>query len=427
MLVTSLYNIVDQLFIGQAIGELGNAATNVCFPLTTICISVALMFGIGSAAAFNLSMGEGKSDIARFFVGNAVTMMLIAGVIISAVVLIFTEPLLTVFGSPAEVLPYAKTYATVTAYGFPACILSAGGAHIVRAAGSPRMTMIINMIGAVINTILDAIFVFGLKWGMAGAAAATIIGQYVTALIVILYLKRFKTVKLNREVFIPRASCFGRVMSLGIGPFFNQISFLIVQITLNNSLRHYGSLSRYGESTPLAVAGIAMKVTQVAGAFVIGISQGLQPIASFNYGAKKYPRVKKAYLTAISVAAMMCVIAFLIFQLFPGQILSAFGSGTDEYFEFGIRFMRIFLFFYIVFFMQPISSNFFTSIGKPKMGVFMSLTRQILFFVPLLLILPLFFGLDGIIYAGPASDFIAFLVCLILVLREFKRPEWREL
>ena len=427
MLVTSLYNIVDQLFIGQAVGELGNAATNVCFPLTTLCISLALCFGIGSASSFNLAMGEGKKDIAGFYVGNAVTMMLIIGVALMAVVLLFKKPLLVVFGSPDEVLPYAMTYAGITAFGFPACILQAGGAHIIRADGSPRITMLVNIVGAVINTVLDALFVFGFHMGIAGAAYATIIGQYVSAVIVIIYLTRYKTVRLTKEVFIPKFRHILRVVSLGVGPFFNQISFLVVQITLNNSLRHYGAISKYGESIPIAVAGIVMKVTQVAGAFVIGVSQGLQPIASFNYGAKKYSRVKAAYLLAIKYGAIICVIAFTIFQVFPRQILSAFGNGSDEYFEFGIRFMRVFIFCFIVFFMQPMSSNFFTAIGKPKMGVFMSLTRQIIFFVPLLIILPLFFGLDGIIYSGPAADGTAFVVCLALVLREFSHPEWKEI
>ena len=425
MLVGSLYNIVDQFFIGQAIGELGNAATNITFPLTTACIGIALMFGIGGASNFNLTLGEGDAEKAKYFIGNAVTMMLLLGVILMGTVLLFTTPILHLFGSPDNVLPYAKTYATVSAIGFPALILSAGGAHILRADGSPRMTMIVNVIGAVVNTVLDATFVFGFRWGMMGAALATIIGQYVAAGIVLWYLPHFKTVKLGRDTFLPRGSVIRRIVSLGMAPFFNQISFLIVQVMMNNSLKYYGGLSEYGESIPIAVAGIVMKVFQVAGSFVIGLSQGLQPIASFNYGAGKYGRVKKAYYSATGAGAAICIVAFLVFQLFPRQILSVFGNGSELYFAFGERYVRIFVFFVCLFFMQPITSNFFTAIGKPGKGIFLSLTRQIIFFIPLLLLLPLFFGIDGIIYTGPIADFLAAAICFVMIALELRKPEFQ--
>ncbi len=426
MLVGALYNIVDQFFIGQAIGELGNAATNITFPLTTACISIALMFGIGGSSNFNLTMGEGKPEKAKFFIGNAVTMMLALGVLMMLAVLLFLDPILLMFGSPDEVLPYARTYARIISLGFPAAILSAGGAHILRADGSPQMTMIVNIIGAVTNTVLDALFVFGFHWGMAGAAAATIIGQYVATGLVLWYLPHFKTVKLTRDTFIPRADAIRRTVSLGMAPFLNQITFLIVQVLMNNSLKHYGALSEYGESIPIAVAGIVMKVFQLAGSFVIGLSQGLQPIASFNYGAGNYGRVKKAYLSAIKAGAIICLIAFALFQLFPRQILSIFGEGSDLYFAFGVRYIRIFVFFVCLFFMQPITSNFFTAIGKPKKGIFLSLTRQIIFFIPLLLILPIFLGIDGVIYTGPIADFTAAAVCFFMIRQELSHPEFSE-
>lgn len=424
MLVGSLYNIVDQFFIGQAIGELGNAATNIAFPFTTAYISFALMFGIGGASAFNLAMGEGKPEKAKHYIATSVTMMLSIGLALSVITLLFLKPLLIAFGSPETVLPYATTYTRIIALGFPAAVLAAGGAHTLRADGSPNMTMIVNIIGAVVNTVLDALFVFGFRWGMAGAAWATIIGQYVSAAIVLFYLPHFKTVKLDRAAFMPSFQSIRRIASLGTASFVNQISFLVVQIIMNNSLRIYGGRSEYGESIPIAVAGIAMKVFQVAGAFVIGISQGLQPIASFNYGAKKYTRVKRAYLSAIKSAAIICVISFLLFQFFPRQILSIFGEGSEQYFDFGVRFIRIFLFGIVLFFNQPITSNFFTSIGKPQKGVFLSLTRQVLFFIPLVLILPLFFGIDGITYTGPAADITAFIVSGIMIIHELRKPNY---
>ena len=424
MLVGSLYNIVDQFFIGRAVGPLGNAATNIAFPLTTLCIAIALMFGIGGASVFNITMGEGQPEKAKHYIGNAVTMMISVGIVMMVITLIFMDRLMILFGSPAEVLPYVRTYAGITAFGFPALILSAGGAHIIRADGSPNMTMMVNIIGAVVNTVLDALFVFVLNMGMAGAAYATIIGQYVSAGIIIWYLPHFKTVPLTKDTFIPKWEYTGRIVTLGTAPFINQIAFLAVQVTMNNSLRHYGALSVYGESTPIAVSGIVMKVFQVAGAFVIGISQGLQPIASFNFGAKQYGRVKNAFFDAIKSGAVICFIAFALFQLFPVQILSFFGSGDELYYEFGVKYMRIFVFFICLFFMQPIASNFFTSIGKPYKGIFMSLTRQVIFFLPLLVILPVFFGIDGVVYTGPIADLISCIVCAVMVYTELKKPEW---
>lgn len=424
MLVSSLYNIVDQFFIGNTVGELGNAATNIAFPLTISCVAIALMFGIGGASSFNLSMGRGETQKAGQFLGNAAVLMFAGGVLLALVTLIFLTPMLIFFGSPDDVLPYAQTYTRITAFGFPFLILSSGGGHLVRADGSPKFTMIINLTGAVINTILDALFVFGLHLGMAGAAVATIIGQIIAALLVIWYLGHTKTVKLTRASFIPQKETALRIISLGTAPCFNQLSMMVVQIVLNKTLKHYGALSVYGESIPIAVSGIVIKVSQVMTAFIIGISQGLQPIVSFNYGAKKYDRVKRAYLLAIRIGAVLSVTAFVLFQAFPRQIISIFGSGSELYYEFGVSYFRIYLFFICLFFMQPISSNFFTAIGKPIKGVFLSLTRQIIFLLPLILILPLFLGIDGVLYSQPIADFTSVCVCTIMILLEFRKPEF---
>ena len=302
MLVGALYNIVDQLFIGQAVGPDGNAATNIAFPLTTMCISVALMFGIGGASCFNLSLGRGEKEKAPYFIGNALVMLCVSGVLLCAAAELFLDRLLILFGSPDSVLPYAREYVSITAFGFPFLIITGGGGHLIRADGSPGMTMAVNILGAVINTVLDALFVFGFGMGMSGAAAATVIGQFISAVVAVYYLLfGSKTAKLQKKHLVPDIRVIGRTASIGLASFCNQIAMMIVQIVLNNSLKYYGSLSEYGESIPIACAGIVMKVNQIVFSFAIGLGQGSQPIESFNYGARKYGRVKRAYILSASV------------------------------------------------------------------------------------------------------------------------------
>lgn len=420
MLVGSLYNIVDQFFIGQRVGELGNAATNIAFPLSTSCLALALLIGIGGSSAFNLAMGSGHEKRAVNIMGNAVVLLAGSGLVLSIITLLFLKPLLLFFGSPKSVLPYAMEYTKITAFGFPFLLLSTGGGHLIRADGRPRITMLCNLVGAVLNTILDALFVFGLNLGMSGAALATIIGQIVSGALAIGYLMHGKTVTIRRENLRIKWENVTRIASLGMAPCSNQVAMMVVQIIMNQSLKHYGSHSIYGENIPIACAGIITKVNMIFMSFVIGLSQGLQPIASFNYGAGKKGRVKEAYIKAISIGAVLAVIAFLMFQFFPRQIISIFGDGSELYYQFAIRYFHVFLFFTFVNFMQPITSNFFTAIGKPKVGSFLALTRQILFLLPLILLFPLFLEIDGIMYAGPVADCLAAVVCFIMVYRELR-------
>lgn len=420
MLVGSLYNIVDQFFIGQRVGELGNAATNIAFPLSTSCLALALLIGIGGSSAFNLAMGSGHEKKAVNIMGNAVVLLAGSGLVLSIITLLFLKPFLLFFGSPKAVLPYAMEYTKITAFGFPFLLLSTGGGHLIRADGRPRITMLCNLVGAVLNTILDALFVFGLNLGMSGAALATIIGQIVSGALAIWYLMHGKTVTIRRENLRVKWENVTRIASLGMAPCSNQVAMMVVQIIMNQSLKHYGSHSIYGENIPIACAGIITKVNMIFMSFVIGLSQGLQPIASFNYGAGKKGRVKEAYIKAISIGAVLAVIAFFMFQFFPRQIISIFGDGSELYYQFAIRYFHVFLFFTFVNFMQPITSNFFTAIGKPKVGSFLALTRQILFLLPLILLFPLFLGIDGIMYAGPVADCLAAVVCFIMVYRELR-------
>lgn len=425
MLVSALYNIVDQFFIGRSVGQLGNAATNISFPLSISCVAIALLFGIGGASAFNLTMGAGNKKKAGYYIGNAAVMLFSCGLVLCIITNIFLTPLLKFFGSPADVLEYAKTYTRITSWGFPFLIVATGGGHLVRADGSPKFTMISNLSGAVINTILDAVFVFGFKWGMAGAAYATIIGQIVSFGLVVYYLCHYKTVKLEKKHFLIKGSYIAKIASLGAAPCSNQLAMMVVQIVMNNSLKHYGALSGYGEAIPIACAGIISKVNMVFFSFVIGISQGLQPIVSFNYGAKKYDRVRKGYRTAAAYGFCISIVAFLMFQIFPRNIIAAFGDGSEKYFQFAINYFRIFLFVTFLNFIQPITANFFTAIGKPKRGIFLSLTRQIIFLLPLIVIFPMFMGIDGIMYAGPIADFMAALYGFGMVIREFRLPEYK--
>jgi putative MATE family efflux protein len=419
MLVSSCYNIVDQIFIGHSVGMLGNAATNVAFPLSNTCTALSLLFGIGGAACFNLAMGAGENEDAGNYIGNAASMLVIGGAILAAIVQIALRPLLVAFGSTADVLPYAMEYTRITSLGFPFLILSIGGGHLIRADGSPKFSMICNLTGAIINTILDAIFIFGLNMGMTGAALATIIGQIVSAILVINYLRNYKTVPLKMEMFKPSKKVL-KVASLGMAPFCNQIAMMVVQIAMNNSMTFYGAASSYGSEIPLACSGIVSKVNMLLFSLIIGISQGLQPIVSFNYGAKQYQRVREVYLLAIKVGMVISICSFLLFQIFPRPIISLFGGGSEQYYQFAERYFRIYLFFSCVNCLQPISSNFFTAIGKASKGTILALTRQTIFLLPLILILPIFFGIDGILYAGPIADGGAAILTVLLVVNELK-------
>ncbi len=430
MLVSSLYNIVDQFFIGRSVGELGNAATNISFPLSISCTAIALVFGIGGAAAFNISMGRGQKDEkekekAAFYMGNALTMLFGCGIILFLITQFFLTPLLKFFGSPDNVLDYAKVYTRIVSFGFPFLILTTGGGNLLRADGRPKYTMTCNLVGAAINTVLDAVFVFGFNWGMAGAAYATVIGQIISCGMVVYYLRDCKSIKLRKAHFVLKPSYIGRITSLGAAPCMNQLAMMVVQIVMNQSLKYYGALSVYGEAIPIACAGIISKVNMLYISFIIGISQGLQPIVSYNYGSGKYHRVKKAYLLASGCGLVISVIAFSLFQFAPRQIIGVFGNGSEAYYEFSIKYFKVFLFFTTLNFIQPITSNFYTAIGKPVAGVFLSLTRQIIFLLPLLLILPMLIGIDGIMYAGPIADFVAAVVCLIMIALEMRRKEYR--
>ena len=421
MLVSAMYNIVDQIFIGQGVGMLGNAATNVAFPVTTIATALALLLGIGGASNYNLEMGAGREKKASGIAGTALSSLVISGAVLCVIVLLFLKPLLTLFGATKDVMPYAVDYTGITALGLPFYILSVGGNHVVRADRSPTYSMACVTAGAVINTILDPLFIFGFGWGIKGAAWATVIGQVVSGILVVVYFWKFRKMYLEKSMLKPKFSYLKAVAALGLASCINQIAMALVQIVLNNILRYYGAASIYGSDIPIACVGVISKVNQVFMAICIGISQGCQPIWGFNYGAEKYSRVRQTYRYSVTACTIIATGFFLCFQLFPHQIVGIFGTGSDLYFQFAERYLKIYMFMTFANGIQPMSSGFFTSIGKAKLGVVMSLTRQVLFLLPLIVTFPLFMGIDGVMYAGPIADAAAFALAIIFARRELMK------
>ncbi|MCI8908308.1 MAG: MATE family efflux transporter [Angelakisella sp.] len=426
MLVSSLYNIVDQVFIGWGVGYLGNAATNVAYPLTTICLAIALLISAGSASRFSLYLGRGEGEKAASIAGNAISMALVFGLLYALLIEIFLDPLLGLFGSTPEVFPYAQEYARITALGLPFFILTKVLSTLARADGSPRYSMLCITAGAVLNTILDPIFIFVLGMGVRGAAIATVLGQVFSFLLAAVYLWRFRSIRLERKHFAITLYESITIVTYGMSNSFNQVAITLVQIVLNNSLVYYGALSPYGREIPLAASGIVMKTNAILLAIIIGISQGTQPIIGFNYGAGRYCRARDTYWLAIRWNLVISAAGFVLFQFFPRQLLSFFGKGNELYYQFAVHFMRVFLLMVLVNGVQLLSSNFFAAIGKPLKGMFLSMTRQVLFLMPLLVALPLVFGLEGILYAGPAADLAAFLVTLGFIVREMQNIRRKE-
>ena len=420
-LVSSLYNIVDQIFIGQGVGYLGNAATNVSYPFSTICLAIALLVGIGSASRFSLFLGQKRPEEAAKVAGSGVVLMAAAGLLYAAMGESLLEPLLRIFGATADVLPYARQYAGVTLLGMPFLIVTNGLSNLIRADGSPKYSMLCMVSGAVANTILDPIFIFICEWDVFGAALATVIGQLLSCALAVSYLWKFKTIQLVRSDFRLSLHNTLRTFAMGISSCVNQVAITLVQIVLNHSLTYYGALSIYGTDIPLAACGIVMKTNAILLSIIVGISQGVQPLIGFNYGARQYKRVREAYLLAIRWNFIVSAIGFCLFQFFPYPIISLFGSGDELYMEFAVKFMRIFLFMVLVNGVQLLSSNFFTAIGKATRGLLLALTRQVFFLIPMLLLLPLWFGIDGVMLTGPIADFVAFVVSVVFVRKELKR------
>ena len=421
LLVNSLYNIVDQIFIGWGVGYLGNGATNIVFPLTMICLAFSLMFGDGTSAYLSLKLGEKKKDEAEKGVGNGITLSAIVAVFLCVLMLIFLPQLLNVFGCTDALRDYAIGYGRIIAIGLPFMMLGTTLNSIIRADGSPQYSMKSMVIGAVLNVILDPIFIFVLKMGVEGAAIATVISQIVTFALNMIYIKKFKSITLQKETFKPKFSVGKKIVALGISSFITQMSFVFVVAVENNLLAKYGTESKYGSEIPITVLGIVMKISQILNSIIVGLAAGTQPILGYNYGARKFQRVKSALKTVLGISIMISTIAFILFQTIPDKLIAIFGSGDETYMEFACLGFRVYLLLCICNGVQIPSGIFFQAIGKSIKSAILSLSRQVLFLVPSMLILSSIFGIMGILSAGPVADGLAFALATTFLVQEVRR------
>lgn len=413
-LVNALYNVVDRIFIGNGVGKLGLAGLTIGFPLMMIFMAFSMLIGIGTTSLISLKLGEGKKSEAEQILGNGVVGLILISLFLSVISIINLTPLLKLFGATEGILPYAKDYMFIILSGNVLMSIGFGMNNFIRAEGNPKIAMYTMLIGAITNIILDPIFIFIFDWGIQGAAFATIFSQGLSAAWVMYYfLGGSSTLKIRKENLKLKKAILYKILSIGSAPFAMQLAASLLNLILNNSLRIYG-----GE-TEIAGMGVVFSIMMLMMMPIIGISQGAQPIIGYNYGAKAYHRVKEALKIAIFVATAISLFAFIITRLFPQQLVFLF-SPDNELLEFGARAIRIFLIMVPVIGFQMVGSNYFQATGRPRSAMLLTLSRQVLFLIPLLLILPRIYGLDGVLYAGPIADFSSFLLTLVLMIKEFR-------
>lgn len=420
-LVNSIYNIVDQIFIGQGVGYLGNAATTVAFPVMTIVMAFATLIGSGGSAYAAIKLGEKQGKEAKLTLNNLLTLSVAVGVVITVLGLLFLEPILSVFGATDAVMPYAKDYTSIILLGVPFSILSVSLSNMARTDGSPRLSMYGILIGAVLNTVLDPIYIFTLGWGVKGAALATITSQLLSAVILLVYFWKRGHMRFDRRAMKPVGRVVGKTLTLGASSGITQVVACIMQVVMNNSLVYYGNLSPVGGEVALSAMGIVMKIAMILGSVCIGIGIGSQPILGFNYGAQHNLRIRKTYLLAVVSATIAILAGWVFCQTCPNLILQLFGGGGDTFNEFAVRCMRVYLGGIFCAGFQIVSTNYFQATGQPFKASVLSMLRQLLLLIPLLLLLPVFFGLDGILYAGPAADIGSAVIVFLFVVPEMKK------
>lgn len=423
MVVNSIYNIVDQIFIGQGVGMLGNAATNLTFPLVTISMAIGTMIADGCVAYFSLKLGQRRYDEAALTMGNGIAISLLAGLIITLSMELLLQPVLRLCGGntvSAQTFEYAVEYARITLIGIPFVCVSMTVSSIIRAQGSPRYAMLCNIAGCITNIILDAWFVLGLHWGVAGAAWATIIGQVLNFILAIAYIPRLKGIQFRLEYAKLRAKTVFAFLPLGISSFFTQFGSTIVVICMNNLIVTYGAESIYGPDIPLAAQGIVMKVNSIIVSVMVGLGIGSQPIVGYNYGARNFRRVKETYLKTIVIGLAVGIVGWACFQLFTQSIVNLFGQESELYNQFALKCFHIFLaVIFLTGFIIP-SGIFFQSIGKPTKAMICTLTRQLIYFLPAAFVLGHFMGIEGLLYAGPVGDILASATVAVLVAGEIR-------
>ena len=415
MLVNSLYNIVDQIFIGQGVGYLGNGATTVIFPLTTIALAFSLLIGDGAASYMSLMLGRKNQEEASKAVAVATWFSVAVSVLLALIMIIFIKPLCYLFGATDLIFPYAKNYGIIIALGLPFSTISVAYAGFIRADGSPLYNMTGLIVGCITNIVLDYLFVIVFPWGVEGAALATILGQAVNAIIYVVYLFKLKTVKLSKKVFKESYKAILKVCSLGISSFINQMLVVIIIGAQNNLLKQYGALSEYGPEIPQTALGVTMKLFNIVMAVLIGLSAGSQPIWGYNYGSGQVDRVKKTLLYSMTVATVIISVVFVIFQIFPYQVVSIFGNQDELYTEFSVKCLKIYLLLLPVSGIRMLGSSFLQAVGKPLPATILSISKQVAIQLPAMFILTSYIGVDGVLWSGPVSDLISFILTILVL------------
>ncbi len=416
--VNALYNRVDQIFIGWGIGYLGNGATTVVFPLTIIALAV--LVGDGGAAFVSLKLGEGDKDSVKKGVGDSIVLVTIAGIALLVIFLALLSPILNLFGATDENREYALQYGLIIVIGLPFTMISTAINAMIRVDGSPKYAMFSMVLGAIINTAFDPLFIFVFHMGMYGAAIATVMGQVASFIVSVVYLRKFKTVKLQRADFRLKGKICGNILSLGLSSFITQIAISIVMVLFNNLLKTYGEQSIYGSDIPLAAMGIVMKVNQIMLYILVGIAVGAQPVIGYNYGSKNFMRVKKAFLIAIAAAETVALICFFIFQFAPMAMVNLFGSEEGLYNEFAVKCFRIFLMLCPLNGFQTVAAIYLQAVGKPVKSAIVTLSRQIVFLIPFAVVLPIYMGVEGVLWSGPIADGLAFVLALLFIVFDIR-------
>lgn len=431
LLVAALYNIVDQLFIANAsyLGSYGNAANTVVFPMTVVALAIAVMIGDGCCAFVSIALGAGRKDDAHRSIGSAVLLCIIGSLALTALYLFFQEPILTLFGGRVneETFLHSKEYFFWITVGIPFYMFGQAMNPIIRSDGSPKFAMISTLAGAVVNIILDPIFIFVFRWGMMGAAVATVLGQVLTAVLAIWYLCRMKAVKLGRDSFRLHLRLASKYLALGITSFLSQISLVAAMAAINNMIQKYGALDPvFGQAQyaqiPMAVVGIVMKFFQIVISIAVGTAAGCIPIVGFNIGAGRKDRVKSLFNRLLLTEALVGAAALLIVELCPRQLINLFGAANESvyYTQFAIRSFRIYLCMMIFATVNKGTFIFLQSLGKALASTLISLVREVVFGVGFALLLPRFFGLDGVLYSMPVSDILTFLIAAVIITRTYR-------
>lgn len=431
LLVGALYNIVDQIFIANAdyLGSYGNAANTVVFPLTVVALAIAVMVGDGCCAFVSMALGRSDLDRARRSVGNAVVLTVAASLVLTAVYLIFADGIIAMFGGTVnqETFRYSQEYFFYITLGIPFYMFGQAMNPVIRADGSPRFAMISTLAGAVLNIILDPIFIFGCKWGMMGAAVATVIGQVATAALAVWYLLRMRIIKPRAGDFALNGQVCGRMLSLGVTSFLSQISLVAAMAAINNMLRKYGALDPvFGQEQyaqiPMAVVGIVMKFFQIVISVVVGMAAGCIPIVGYNMGAEKKHRVRTLFTRLLAAEALVGLVALVLAEGFPRQLIAIFGAKNESvyYTDFAVRAFRVYLCMMVLACVNKACFIFLQAVGKALASTMLSMFREVVFGVGFALVLPVFLGLDGVLWSMPVSDVLTFVISAVIIVKTYR-------